>query len=82
MGANIEQISQTVEEGAQMAKNVEKQAVHLQENADSRASTQHLYEGMGKRMNSAIEDAKIVSEVSTIATAIAEALQDRPIFLP
>jgi methyl-accepting chemotaxis protein len=72
MGANIEQISQKVQQGTQMAKTVEHQAVDLQESAKhSRQSAQMLYGEMKERMTRAIEDAKIVSEISSMATSIA-----------
>ena len=72
MGANIQQVAQTAREGQGVAQTVEQQAISLQQNAQSsNQSAQTLYEGMSGRMTKAIQDAKIVDEISTMASSIA-----------
>lgn len=72
MEASITQASQTADQGVTAAKTVEQQAVSLQQNARSSSDIAHsMYQGIGARMNKAIEDAKIVNEISTMAASIA-----------
>jgi len=72
MGANISEVSEVAQNGAEMARDIEQQAVTLQKNAHhSRQSTDAIYEGINVRMTRAISDAKIVNEISTMASAIA-----------
>ncbi len=72
MGANIHQVSQTAAEGVKVAKLVEQQAVNLQKNAHSSSDTAHsMYVGISERVTKAIEDAKIVNEISAMASSIA-----------
>ncbi len=70
--ANITQVSQTAKNGSALAKSVEKQAIQLQESAQSSSQTAHsLYDGINARMLTAISDAKIVKEISNVASSIA-----------
>lgn len=72
MSANINEISRSAGKGSQVAKGVEQQALSLQQNAQrSRQTAVSLYEDISKRMLKAIEDAKIVNEISNMADAIA-----------
>jgi methyl-accepting chemotaxis protein len=72
MAANINQVAQTAQDGTQIAKSVELQAMELQQNAKSSSAVAHtLYDGMNARVTKAIEDAKIVNEISTMAASIA-----------
>ena len=72
MGANVTVIAQTAANGSSVAKGVAQQAVELQRNAQSsRQSAVQLYEDIDKRMIRAIEDSKIVNEISTMAASIA-----------
>ena len=72
MGANINQVSQTADEGVNIAKTVEQQALNLQLNAKSSSDTAHgMYEDINVRVTKAIEDAKIVDEISAMASSIA-----------
>lgn len=72
MGANINQVSQTADEGVSIAKTVEQQALNLQQNAKSSSDTAHgMYNDINARVTKAIEDAKIVDEISVMASSIA-----------
>lgn len=72
MGANVNQVAKTAKDGAQIAENVEQQALELQQNAKSSSDSANLlYDGMNVRVTKAIEDAKIVNEISTMAASIA-----------
>lgn len=71
MGANMHQVSQTAEEGVKIADMVEGKAVAMQENArQSSVSAHEIYEGISVRVTKAIEDSKIVNEISVMASAI------------
>jgi len=70
--ANITQAAQTAKNGSALAKTVEKQAINLQESAQSSSQSAHsLYDGIHARMLTAISDAKIVKEISNVASSIA-----------
>ena len=72
MGANINQVSSTADEGVKIAKTVEQQALKLQQNAHSSSDTAHtMYDDISARVTKAIEDAKIVDQISTMASSIA-----------
>lgn len=72
MGANIHEVSQTAVDGVKVARTVEQQALNLQQNARSSSDTAHsMYNGINARVTKAIEDAKIVNEISTMAASIA-----------
>lgn len=72
MGANISQISQNATEGSAVAQGVEQQAVALQNNAqNSQQYAVDLYDDISKRVVKAIEEAKIVDEISNMASSIA-----------
>lgn len=72
MGANIGHISFEATQGSEVAKGVEEQAVSLQINAqESRQFAVRLYENIEQRMAKAIEEAKIVNEISSMASSIA-----------
>lgn len=72
MGANINQVSQTADEGVSIAKTVEQQALNLQQNAKSSSDTANgMYNDINARVTKAIEDAKIVDEISVMASSIA-----------
>jgi len=72
IGANIYQISKSATSGSQVAKNVEKQALHLQENIQkSHQSATSLYEDISQRLLQAIDEAKIIDEISNMAQSIA-----------
>lgn len=72
MGANINQVSQTADEGVNIAKTVEQQALNLQQNAKNSSDTAHgMYNDINARVTKAIEDAKIVDEISVMASSIA-----------
>jgi len=72
IGANIYQISQSATSGRQVAEHVEKQAIHLQENTrKSRESATALYEDISHRLLQAIDEAKIVDEITQMSEAIA-----------
>jgi methyl-accepting chemotaxis protein len=72
MGANINQVSHTAEEGVNIAKTVEQQALKLQQNAHKSSDTAHsMYDDISARVTKAIEDAKIVDQISTMASSIA-----------
>ncbi|HWR40148.1 MAG TPA: methyl-accepting chemotaxis protein [Patescibacteria group bacterium] len=71
-GANLTQISHNAANGNQVAKGVEQQAVNLQQSAQgSRQSAVLLYDDISKRVVRAIADAKIVDEISGMASSIA-----------
>lgn len=72
MGANINQVSSTADEGVNIAKTVEQQALKLQQNARNSSDTAHsMYNEISVRVTKAIEDAKIVDQISTMASSIA-----------
>lgn len=72
MGANVNQIAQNATHGSEVAKRVEQQALALQQNAQgSRQFAVDLYDDISKRVIRAIEDAKIVDEISSMASSIA-----------
>lgn len=72
VGANVVQISQNAAKGSQVAKGVEQQAVSLQRNAQtSRQTAVNLYDDISMRVKQAIDDAKIVEEISVMASSIA-----------
>ena len=72
MGANVHQVAQIADDGAKVAKTVEQQAVNLQQNARASSDTAHgMYDGISARVTKAIDDAKIVNEISTMAASIA-----------
>jgi methyl-accepting chemotaxis protein len=72
MGANINQVSHTSEEGMNIAKTVEQQALKLQQNAHKSSDTAHsMYNEISVRVTKAIDDAKIVDQISTMASSIA-----------
>jgi methyl-accepting chemotaxis protein len=72
MGANINQVSSTADEGVNIAKTVEQQALKLQQNARNSSDTAHsMYDDISARVTKAIEDAKIVDQISTMASSIA-----------
>ena len=72
MGANISQIDQQVANGSAAAVKIDKQALSLQKSVqDSRQSAINLYTDISARVLKAIEDAKIVNQISDIATSIA-----------
>ena len=71
MGANISQVAGNASQGSEVAKRVEQQALSLQQNAqNSRKYAVDLYEAINQKMVRAIEDAKIVNEISEMATSI------------
>ncbi|MBP2634405.1 MAG: Methyl-accepting chemotaxis protein [Firmicutes bacterium] len=72
MGANVQQVAQIADEGSQVAKAVEQQALNLQQNARNSSDTANrMYDGISMRVTKAIEDAKIVNEISAMAASIA-----------
>lgn len=69
---NVNQITKHSSRGSQVALEVEEQAMGLQENAQqSRQVAVSLYDGISRRVLQAIEDAKIVEEISSMAQSIA-----------
>ena len=72
MEANIGHIALEANHGNEVAKTVERQAVALQKNAQgTRQSAVQLYDDIEQRMAKAIEEAKIVDEISSMASSIA-----------
>lgn len=72
MNANINHVSATAQDGTRLAQDVEHQALALQQNAkNSRDAAKGLYNGINVRMSKAIDDAKIVKEIATMASSIA-----------
>ncbi|HWR40171.1 MAG TPA: methyl-accepting chemotaxis protein [Patescibacteria group bacterium] len=72
MGANLTEISHSASGGNQVAKGVEQQALNLQQSAhDSRQTAVTLYDEISLRVLQAIADAKIVDEISGMASSIA-----------
>ena len=72
MGANVHQVAQIADEGSKVAKAVEQQALSLQQDARTSSDTANsMYEGISARVTKAIDDAKIVNEISTMASSIA-----------
>ncbi len=72
MGANVHQVAQIADEGSRVAKAVEQQALNLQQDARNSSDTANaMYGGISARVTKAIDDAKIVNEISTMASSIA-----------
>lgn len=72
MGANLNQVADGAHQGSEVAKRVEGQAIELQKNAQgSRQYAVDLYDNISQKVVRAIEDAKIVNEISTVAASIA-----------
>jgi methyl-accepting chemotaxis protein len=72
MGANLNQVADGAHQGSEVAKRVEGQALELQKNAQgSRQYAVDLYDNISKKVVRAIDDAKIVNEISTVAASIA-----------
>lgn len=72
MGANIHQVAQISDDGEKVAKTVETQAINLQQNARHSSDTANsMYDEINTRVTQAIDDAKIVNEISTMAASIA-----------
>jgi len=72
MGANLSQVEANAQQGSTVAKRVEGQALDLQKNAQgSRQYAVDLYDSINQKVVRAIDDAKIVNEISTVAASIA-----------
>ena len=72
VGVNANNLSLNSVKGSDIAGAVEKKAVKLQASSqDSRQSTVELYDGINHRVIQAIDDAKIVDEISKMADSIA-----------
>lgn len=72
MGANLTQVETNATQGSEVAKRVEGQALELQKNAQSsRQYAVNLYDDINKKVVRAIDDAKIVNEISSVAASIA-----------
>ncbi len=72
MGANLEHIALETTQGSELAKGVEAQALSLEKKVQaSRQYAGELYDEIEQRMGKAIEEAKIVNEISNMASYIA-----------
>ena len=70
--SSLEQLTAEVENGNEKAREIEIKALKMQKNTeDSSLSTKELYDKINIQMVKAIEDAKVVDEISTLATNIA-----------
>ncbi|HWR38519.1 MAG TPA: methyl-accepting chemotaxis protein [Patescibacteria group bacterium] len=72
VGANLSQIANNAAAGNEVARGVEQQALSLQQSANhSRQTAVNLYDEISGRVLQAIADAKIVDEISQMASSIA-----------
>lgn len=73
MSASLTELNREAESGNGMAKETEARAVDLQKHAESsRTSTINIYENIETKLKKAIEEAKIVDEISVLATSIGQ----------
>lgn len=69
---SLEQLTSEAESTNQKAKEIEERAIKIQQDSeDSSKAAKELYEKINTQMVKAIEDAKIVDEISTLAANIA-----------
>lgn len=72
MSGNVHEVAQSAEAGRSVAQTVEAEAVHLQKSAThSNDTANQMYTDISGRLTQAIEDAKIVNQISVMAASIA-----------
>lgn len=72
IGASLNVLSADSEAGNNTAREIERRAIAIENDAENgRHSTEQIYEDKQRKLLQAIEDAKIVEEISTLAGTIA-----------